>query len=117
MLPGAAPAEFRGLDGRWAAHLFCGCYSICARLKTPKLAKDSGRGPKREAQREKMQAQQAQQKAAQKRQEAMPTLDVAVQRRLEVVWDILQVLCCDCMLYLASHGLTPCIPVAGASNG
>jgi len=76
MLPGAAPAEFRGLD---------------ARLKTPKIAKDAGRGHKREAHRDRLKAQKAQQKAARQRQEAMPTLDVAVQRRLEVVWDILQV--------------------------
>jgi len=76
MLPGAAPADFQGLD---------------ARLKTPKLNMEGGRGPRREAQRDKLEAQKAAQKAAQKRQEAVPTLDVALQRRLETVWDILQV--------------------------
>jgi len=88
MLPGAAPSQYQGgmmSDGRFG---------------TP--SKGSGRGPRREAQREKLQAAQKSGGGKGGRQEA-PQLDVALQRRLEVVWDILLVPPMDKLDYVLKY--------------
>jgi len=69
MLGGAAPSDFTGLEDR---------------IATPPRG---ARSPKREAQREKLKAQ----KMSKGSKSDVPQLDVVLQRRLEIVWDIMQV--------------------------